>query len=113
MYTFNPRNPKLATKSTGYNVYSEMFADGVFWAPKYEIHAARFLGGEKITAGDQWVCKPGIVKGFGPQFHCTAVWFHGLRHSDLTVAASDWWISFDRFHSEYEVPATATFPAKA
>ena len=112
MYTFNPDNPSLVVKSAGYAVYSDMFRDGVFWAPKYEIYSARFLGSYagKTTAGDQWVCKSDHVDHFGPQFHCTAVWFHGLRHSDLTVAASDWWIGFDKFHPEYEVPSTAPRP---
>ena len=111
MYAFNPNKPELACKSSGYSVYSEMFKDGVFWTPKYELYSARFMAGSdgvgKVTAGDQWICKADEARNFGPQFHCTAVWFHGLRYDELEQAAAGLWINFDRFLPDYEVPPTA------
>ena len=110
VYCFDMSNPKLATKSSGYNVYSELFQDGVFWTVSYELQVARFLGGAanigKITAGDQWVCKNDVSPGFGPMYHYTAVWYHALTHSDLSEAAQHLWISMDRFLPEYEIPPT-------
>ena len=100
-------NPKLAGKSSGYAVHSELFQDNIYWAPFYEFQVARFMAGEKnigkITAKDQWVIKTEESPGFGPMYYLTAVWFHALPQCDLEESSNLLWISLDRFHKEYEM----------
>ena len=106
IYCFNMNNPKLAVKSMGYAMYSELFDDNIFWAPYYELQIQRSLAGAenigKITVGDQWVCKEELVPGFGPMFHLTAVWFHALPIEDLGRQGCNW-VSLDTFRKEYEL----------
>jgi hypothetical protein len=106
VYCFNMSNDKLAFKSMGYAMYSELFDDNIYWAPHYELQIMRSCGGTghigKITAGDQWVCKEELSPGFGPMFHLTAVWFHALPLSDLGKEGCNW-VSLDSFHKEYEL----------
>ena len=107
LYCFPMSNPKLAIKSSGYSVYSELFEDGVFWTVMYELQVARWMGGQpgigKITAEDQWVCKTGHARDYGPMYHCTAVWYHALTHTDCAEAVRHLLVSMDRFLPEYEV----------
>ena len=107
IYCFPMESVKLAMKSSGYAVHSEMFEDNIYWAPFYELQVARFMGGDenigKITAGDQWVCKEEEARNFGPMYYLTAVWLHAIPHCDLQESASHLWISMDRFLKEYEM----------
>ena len=105
-------NPKLAGKSSGYAVHSEMFEDNMYWAPFYELQVARFMGGA-TSAGDQWVCKEDEAPGFGPMFHLTAVWFHALPQCDLEESRDDLWIQLDRFDPEYEMDGSPERPRSA
>ena len=107
IYCSDMNNYKLAMKSSGYAVHSELFEDNIYWAPFYELQVARFMGGEteigKITAGDQWVCKEELSSKFGPMFHLTAVWFHALPQCDLEDVKNHLWVSLDRFDKEFEL----------
>jgi len=88
---------KVAINSSGYSVYSMIGGDGTYWTVKWELAVARFMGGwdgiGKITAGAEWVCKPG-------QFHVMAVWFHCVHQEDF--ARCRLWCAFDRWQPEYE-----------
>ena len=106
---------QIANKSAGYSVSSELFMDGVYWTIKCELQVAKFMSGfqgyPKLSAGaKQWAASTHMPENeadnFGPVFHVTAVWIHALRWDQIQDA--DVWISFDRFHPEYEmVPETA------
>jgi hypothetical protein len=43
LYCFPMCESKFRRKSSGYNVYSELFRDGVYWTVSYELQVARFL----------------------------------------------------------------------
>ncbi len=45
LYCFPMGDSRFRGKSSGYNVYSELFRDGVYWTVSYELQVARFLGG--------------------------------------------------------------------
>lgn len=106
IYCYNMNDPKLAGKSMGFALYSELFDDNIFWAPYYQLQIQRSCAGSekigKITVGDQWVCKEERVPGFGPMFHLTAVWFHALPIEDLGRQECNW-VLLDKFHKEYEL----------
>jgi hypothetical protein len=47
LYCFPMDESKFRKKSSGYNVYSELFGDGVYWTVSYELQVARFLAGSE------------------------------------------------------------------
>ena len=105
----------MAGRSSGYAVYSEIFEDGIYWAPYYEMQVARFMAGSsgigKISAGaQQWVNKEIPIPGFGPMYHTDKVWLHAIRHSELTDAHhAGRYVNFDRFLKEYEIDPAHEF----
>ena len=106
VYCFPLAKDRLAVKASAYAVHSELFEDSIYWTPMYELQVARFMGGApcigKISAGDQWVCKTAYSPTFGPMWHCAAVWYRAVCHTDCAEAAKQLWISLDRFLPEYE-----------